>query len=72
MAFAIAAAIGNRQHSRDSGPRHEWIDLHFRGMGYIGEADVSREFRAEKRDFAESGDSPIGDPNCPPCSTDVG
>src|ERR1700722_20191526 len=50
-----AAAIGNRQHSRDSGPRHEWIDLHCREMGDMREADVSREFRAEKRDFAESG-----------------
>ena len=66
------AAIGNGQHSSASGPRHEWIDLHFREMDDIREADASREFRAEKCDFAESGASPIADSNCPPCSADVG
>ena len=79
MAFAIAPAAPTQANSPTpfapislNTRSGVWIDLHFREMGDIREADVSREFRAEKRDFAESGDSPIADPNCPPCSIDVG
>src|ERR1700733_8404032 len=48
-----ATAIGDGHHPRDARPRHKWINLHFREMRDIGEADIVRKFRAQKRDLAQ-------------------